>query len=83
MRRDRGKGPLRYAVVIEGGVENGYSAYVPDLPECVATGRTVGEVQHAMRMVVDRYMRKMGEGGLAVPAPTRQVAYVEVVPISA
>jgi len=39
---------MRYAIVIE-RVENNYSAYVPDLPGCVATGGTVEEVESQIR----------------------------------
>ncbi|MBI1783901.1 type II toxin-antitoxin system HicB family antitoxin [Candidatus Sumerlaeota bacterium] len=42
---------MRYAIVIE-KAENNHSAYVPDLPGCVATGRTVGETGREIREAV-------------------------------
>jgi predicted RNase H-like HicB family nuclease len=42
---------MRYAVVIE-KAEGNYSAYVPDLPGCVATGITVQEVEHEIREAI-------------------------------
>ena len=43
---------MRYAVVIEQAQHN-YSAYVPDLPGCIATGDTVSEVQQAIREAIE------------------------------
>ena len=37
---------MKYAVIIEAG-EHNYSAYVPDLPGCIATGKTLDEVKQA------------------------------------
>ena len=39
---------MKYAVIIEAGERN-YSAYVPDLPGCIATGKTLEEVTQVMR----------------------------------
>ena len=38
---------MRYAIVIE-QAEGNLSAYAPDLPECVATGTTIKEVESEM-----------------------------------
>jgi predicted RNase H-like HicB family nuclease len=40
---------MRYAIVIE-KAESNYSAYVPDLPGCIATGTTVEEVESQIRV---------------------------------
>lgn len=68
---------MRYAIVIE-RAEGNYSAYVPDLPGCVATGATVAEVEAEIRDAIAFHLEGMREDGLAVPSPSSQVDYVEV-----
>ena len=68
---------MRYAIVIE-RAEGNYSAYVPDLPGCVATGATVAEVEAEIRDAIAYHLEGMREDGLAVPSPSSQVEYVEV-----
>jgi predicted RNase H-like HicB family nuclease len=60
---------VRYAVVIESG-ENNYSAYVPDLPGCIATGKTVEEVTQLIREAVEFHLEGLREEGLPIPEPT-------------
>jgi len=68
---------MRYAVVIE-KAEGNYSAYVPDLPGCVATGATVAEVEAEIREAISFHLDGMREDGLPVPPPSSQVEYVEI-----
>ena len=68
---------MRYAVVIEKAQSN-YSAYVPDLPGCIATGETVEEVQRRIREAIELHISGMREDGLAVPPPSSRVEYVQV-----
>lgn len=68
---------MRYAVVIEQAGGN-YSAYVPDLPGCVATGATVSEVEAGIRGAIAFHVEGMLEDGLSIPAPSSQVEYIEV-----
>ena len=68
---------MRYAVVIEKTAQN-YSAYVPDLPGCIATAETVGEVQQLIRDAIEDHLAGMREDGVAVPPPSSQVDYIEV-----
>ncbi len=68
---------MRYAVVIE-KAEGNYSAYVPDLPGCIATGATVAEVEAEIREAIEFHLDGMREDGLAIPAASSQVEYVEV-----
>ncbi len=68
---------MRYAIVIE-QAEGNYSAYVPDLPGCVATGRTVAEVEAEIRDAIAFHLQGMREDGLEIPAPSSQVEYIEV-----
>jgi predicted RNase H-like HicB family nuclease len=67
---------MRYAVVIEKAEEN-YSAYVPDLPGCVATGSTVAEVEQEIRTAIRFHIEGLREDGLPIPAATSSVEYVE------
>lgn len=56
----------RYAIVIE-KAESNYSAYVPDLPGCVATGATVEETQELLREAIALHVDGMREDGVMVP----------------
>ena len=53
---------MRYAVVIEQADSN-YSAYVPDLPGCVATGASVHETEQAIREAIEFHLEGMREDG--------------------
>ena len=68
---------MRYAIVIE-KAENNYSAYVPDLPGCAATGATVEEAEAQIREAIEFHLEGLREDGLPVPIPSSRVEYVEV-----
>jgi predicted RNase H-like HicB family nuclease len=68
---------MRYAIVIE-RAETNFSAYVPDLPGCVATGATIGEVEKLIREAIALHIEGMREDGVNVPEPSSTVEYVEV-----
>jgi predicted RNase H-like HicB family nuclease len=68
---------MRYAIAIEPG-EHNYSAYVPDVPGCVATGSTVEEVTAEIRDALTAHLALTAEYGEPVPQPTTIVAYVDV-----
>jgi predicted RNase H-like HicB family nuclease len=68
---------MRYAIVIE-KAENNYSAYVPDLPGCVAAGATVDETERLIREAIEFHLSGIKEDGLPLPEPTSRVDYVEV-----
>jgi predicted RNase H-like HicB family nuclease len=67
---------MRYAMIIEKGGRN-FSAYVPDLPGCIATGKTLEEVKRRMSEAVELHLRGMREDGLPIPEPTSLADYVE------
>jgi predicted RNase H-like HicB family nuclease len=67
---------MRYAIVIEKAEEN-YSAYVPDLPGCVATGATVEAVEHEIREAIRFHIDGLKADGLPVPAATSIAEYIE------
>jgi predicted RNase H-like HicB family nuclease len=68
---------MRYAVVIE-KAEVGYSAYVPDLPGCVAAGPTVKAVEREVRDAIRFHIDGLEADGAVVPAPTSIAEYVDV-----
>lgn len=67
---------MRYAVVIE-KADGNYSAYVPDLPGCVATGESVADVEREIRDAIRFHIDGLKEDGLPIPAPTSIAEYVE------
>jgi predicted RNase H-like HicB family nuclease len=67
---------MRYAMIIETGKGN-YSAYLPDLPGCIATGRTIEEVRERMREAIELHLAGMREDGLPIPQPTSLADYIE------
>ena len=68
---------MKYAIVIE-KAENNYSAYVPDLPGCVATGATVEELEAQIREAIEFHLEGMREDGLPISVPQSRVEYIEV-----
>lgn len=68
---------MRYAIVVETAGEN-YSAYVPDLPGCIATGKTPEETEQLIREAVELHLNGLREDGLPIPQPSSRIEYVEV-----
>lgn len=68
---------MRYVIVIEKAGRN-YSAYVPDLPGCVATGRTPAEATRVIREAVAFHLEGLREDGVPVPRPTARTARVSI-----
>ena len=68
---------MRYAVVIENAGSN-FSAYVPDLPRCVATGASLAETEAAIREAIEFHLDGLREDGSPIPPPSSKVEYVEV-----
>ena len=69
---------MRFAVVIEPCTSN-YSAYVPDLPGCVATGESVEETEQNIREAIKFHLDGLRDDGTPIPAPSTRVEYIEVV----
>jgi predicted RNase H-like HicB family nuclease len=67
---------MRYAVVIEKANGN-YSAYVPDLPGCVAAGAAVAAVESEIRDAIHFHIDGLRADGIDVPQPTSIAQYVE------
>jgi len=67
---------MRYVVVIE-KTNGNYSAYVPDLPGCVATGESIATVEQEIRDAIRFHIEGLKEDGLPVPEPTSIAEYVD------
>jgi predicted RNase H-like HicB family nuclease len=68
---------MRYAIVVEKAANN-YSAYVPDLPGCIATGYTIEETEREIREAIEFHIEGMIEDGLPIPQPTSIVQHIEI-----
>jgi predicted RNase H-like HicB family nuclease len=67
---------MRYGVIIE-KANGGYSAYVPDLPGCIAAAETLEETEQLIREAVQFHIEGLREDGLPVPEPRSKLSYVE------
>ena len=68
---------MKYAVVIE-KAESNFSAFVPDLPGCIATGATRENVEEQIREAIEFHLDGMREDGEEIPQPSSSVEYIEV-----
>lgn len=68
---------MEYAVIIEKS-GNGYAAYVPDLPGCVAAAKTRAETERLIREAIQFHIEAMREYGEPIPKPTTGVGLVDV-----
>ena len=68
---------MRYAIVIEKAQGN-FSAYVPDLPGCVATGATIDEIELRIREAIEFHLDGMREDGTPIPQSASRVEYVDI-----
>lgn len=67
----------RYLIVVE-PTGTGFSAYSPDVPGCIATGRTREAVEREMRDAVAFHLDGLRADGQPVPQPTAAAAYIDV-----
>ena len=68
---------MRFAIVIE-FVGGNYSGYVPDVPGCIATGRSIAEVRKRLTEVLAFHFDGLRAEGIAIPPPSTEVSYVQV-----
>ncbi len=66
---------MKYLVVYE-KTATGYSAYVPDLPGCISTGKTLAEAEQLMKEAIEFHLEGLREDGLPIPEPTTTADYV-------
>ena len=69
---------MRYAIVIEKANGN-YSAYVPDIPGCIATGKSIEETRRKLVDALESHLELMREAGEPIPQPSTVTEYVEVI----
>jgi predicted RNase H-like HicB family nuclease len=67
----------RYLIVIE-ETSTGFSAYSPDLPGCIATAPTRGEVEAGMHDAIEFHIDGLRQAGELIPEPRSQASYCEV-----
>jgi predicted RNase H-like HicB family nuclease len=67
----------RFLVIVEKAGKN-YSAYSPDLPGCVATGKTRDETERRMHEAIELHVKGLLEDGLSIPRPHASAAFVAV-----
>jgi len=70
---------LRYAVIFE-EAENNWAAYVPDLPGCISTGRTLEAAERNIREAIRGHLRTLREFGEPAPQPVSLAKEIEVSP---
>jgi predicted RNase H-like HicB family nuclease len=68
----------KYAVIFEKS-ENGYGAYAPDLPGCIAVGDTIEETKSLMKRAIELHLASMREDGDPIPEPSHAADMLEVV----
>ncbi len=68
---------MTYLVIYE-KTNTGYSAYVPDLPGCVATGKTKEETTINIKDCISIHIEGLQEEGLEVPAPSTEGELLEI-----
>lgn len=67
----------KYTVFIE-PTGTGFSAFVPDLPRCVAAASTLEETRNLIKEAIEFHIEGMRMNGDAVPEPPRHVEGIEV-----
>jgi predicted RNase H-like HicB family nuclease len=68
---------MKYLIVIEKAGKN-FSVYIPDVPGCVATGKTAEEAKQAIKEVLEFHLQGLAEDGKKAPAPKAQAEYIAV-----
>ena len=71
------KNKLKYLIVIEKANHN-YSAYLPDVPGCIATGNTIEETKKNITEALAMHLRGLVEDGLSSPEPRAKADYVVI-----
>lgn len=68
---------MQYAVIYA-KTGTGYSAHVPDLPGCIATGRTLATTRRRMKEALALHVQGMREDGVRIPRPTTLAEQVDI-----
>ena len=70
---------VKYAVLFE-RAENNWAAYVPDLPGCMTTGKTLEETEANIREAIEGHLRSLRDFGAPIPQPTSVAREIEISP---
>lgn len=70
---------LRYAVIFE-QAESNWAAYVPDLPGCISTGKTMEETERNIREAIEGHLKTLREFGDPIPRPSSVAREIEIPP---
>lgn len=70
---------VKYAVLFEKS-ENNWAAYVPDLPGCMTTGKTLEETEANIREAIEGHLRTLRDFGDPIPQPTSVAREIEISP---
>jgi predicted RNase H-like HicB family nuclease len=70
---------VRYAVIFK-QAERNWAAYVPDLPGCITTGRTLEEAERNIWEAIEGHLKTLREFGESVPQPTSVARDIEIQP---
>ena len=70
---------VKYAVLFE-RAENNWAAYVPDLPGCMTTGKTLEETEANIREAIEGHLRSLRDFGDPIPQPTSVAREIEISP---
>ena len=70
---------LKYAVLFE-RADNNWAAYVPDLPGCITTGKTLEETESNIREAIEGHLKTLRDFGDPVPQPTSVAKEIEISP---
>lgn len=77
------KRQVQYTVIYEQG-ENHWGAYVPDLPGCTSSGKTLEDAKHHVLEAIELWIEVALEEGLPIPLPTTEAAPVTFeIPVAA
>ena len=68
---------MKYLVIIE-KTNNNYSAYIPDVPVCIATGKTMEEAREEMNRALKMHINGLKDDGLPIPEPIAQADYIAI-----
>ena len=69
-----------YVVIFEWAGTN-YSAYVPDLPGCISTGKTLEETENNIKEAIELYIDTLREDGQLIPEPSLKAKAISVAAI--
>lgn len=68
---------VKYAVIFEQAQSN-WAAYVPDLPGCMSTGKTIEETRRNIREAIEGHLETLRQFGEPIPAPSSFAGEVEI-----